>query len=645
MKARILFYLFFIPSIYTYAQPPAPASGYRWVLWDQYSDEFDGTSLDRSKWRDYFVGWNGRSPAKFDPSTISVQNGDLRIRNKKLKVKEGPYTMAGGAVQSLEKTAHFGYYECKFKASRVAMSTTFWMSNPKRSILGRTKLTGDCANDKWSQELDICESIGGVFNGGSKFRTQMNFNTHYRYINCNNAPEVFYSAGNNAVEGNGQDADADLIGSESWEDYHTYGCYWKDPKTFDFYVDEKFAGTVIGRTDVVDKPFTEPMGINMVTETYNWAKPYPSDADLANNAINTSYYDWIRSYRLIPILEPEFSGNDDLQIPNGNFENGNLSGWTGWGGTIRNITSTEAYEGRYAGHIKGAGAHEKEISLKANTAYILSAYVKVVSGNIIFGIKENTASGQAAASVSLNNTKYQKVELRFTTGSETSLKFFLFAEQTTDEGFGDNFEIVNLGVDNPKPIKPAIFIEEFSFVNKPVLNAQANQLNLSYTYKANVDRELQIHIYNNAGVEVFTQTMNALEGYGVNEVNFDIGSNLPADDYTIVVDLRPIDGADSEIIDSDATNTTILSVIDVNKDTFSVQLYPNPASSLVHFKTKKGTRVTSVKVYDILGKNQLSTSINKNEKALDISTLTKGVYFVTFQNGKAKSTTIKIQVE
>ncbi|KAA1245584.1 family 16 glycosylhydrolase [Aquimarina sp. RZ0] len=123
--------------------------------------------------------------------------------------------------------------------------------------------------------MDIAESIGGDFNKpwASNFRTKMNFNTHYRYVDCNGAPEVFYSAGNNAVEGNGQQADANLVGSESWEDYHTYGCYWKDTKTFDFYVDTNFAGTVIGRIDVVDTPFSEPMGINMVTETYDFVRP------------------------------------------------------------------------------------------------------------------------------------------------------------------------------------------------------------------------------------------------------------------------------------------------------------------------------------------------------------------------------------
>lgn len=285
-----------------YAQPPEPELGYRWVLNPKYSDEFNGNSLDKSKWRDSFDGWKGRSPAKFDPTTVSVQNGNMQIQNKKLAQVDGDYTIGGGAVQSLGEDAFFGYYECSFKASKINMSTTFWMSNGKVAVNGITKKSNgiDCDKDRYSQELDICESVGGTGNFSSKFRTQQNFNTHYRYIDCNGSPEKFYSAGNNAIEGNGQQANANIDG-ESWQDFHTYACYWKNANVVDFYTDKRFAGSVKVSTDVVDSPFPRPMKINMVTETYTWAKPYPADVELANNNINTSYYDWIRSYYLVPI--------------------------------------------------------------------------------------------------------------------------------------------------------------------------------------------------------------------------------------------------------------------------------------------------------------------------------------------------------
>lgn len=286
------------------AGPPKPEEGYRWVLQESFSDEFNGTSLDKTKWRDSFDGWKGRSPAKFDPSTVFVRDGSMQIVNKKLDQADGDYTIGGGAVQSLSDQAFYGYYECNFKASRINMSTTFWMSNGKVDVNGVTKKSNgvDCPKDRFSQELDICESVGGAGNFSSKFRTQQNFNTHYRYIDCDGSPEKFYSAGNNSIEGNGQEADASIEG-ESWEDFHTYACYWKSANVVDFYTDNRYAGTVNVSTEVVDNPFPRPMKINMVTETYNWAKPYPTDAELANNTINTSYYNWIRAYKLVSVDE------------------------------------------------------------------------------------------------------------------------------------------------------------------------------------------------------------------------------------------------------------------------------------------------------------------------------------------------------
>jgi hypothetical protein len=291
------------------AQAPEPEAGFRWVLNPTYSDEFNGTTLDKTKWRDTYNGWKGRAPAKFDPSTVSVTGGNMVIRNKPLDVADGAYTIAGGAVQSLTQNASFGYYECRFKASKIAMSTTFWMYNSKQNLIGVNKLSGgiDCPKDAYSQELDICESIGGVFSGSSKFRTDMNFNTHYRHVNCNGDPEKFYSAGNNAVEGNGSASNSKLS-SESWQDYHTYGCYWKSPEVCEFYADANLAGIVKTRTDVVDNPFNRAMGINMVTETYDWAKPYPTNAQLNDNSINASYYDWIRAYTLVPVDQVDNSG-------------------------------------------------------------------------------------------------------------------------------------------------------------------------------------------------------------------------------------------------------------------------------------------------------------------------------------------------
>ncbi|NJB81780.1 LamG domain-containing protein [Wenyingzhuangia aestuarii] len=313
MKKLITFALSLCTITSLFADPPTPKKGFRWVLNEEFSDEFNGNQLDKSKWNDTFKGWKGRKPAMFHPSTISVNNGTMQIKNAVLAKETDGYTIAGGAVQSKKETAHFGYYEVNFKASKINMSTTFWMSNSKQPVDFVTKKSNgqNCAKDKYSQELDIIESIGGTFNRTDKFRTQMNFNTHYRYIDCEGGREKFYSAGNNAIEGNGHKSNAKLD-TESWEAFHTYGAYWKNANEVSFYADNRFVGDVKVSTEVVDKPFDRTMKINMVTETYNWVKPVPTVEELNNDAINTSYYDWIRAYKLVPIHQSEPSSGTPI---------------------------------------------------------------------------------------------------------------------------------------------------------------------------------------------------------------------------------------------------------------------------------------------------------------------------------------------
>ena len=139
------------------AVPPVAPEGFRWVLQPEYSDEFDGTQLDEEKWHNYYPGWEGRAPAKFVPEALSVKNGLLRIQSGVLKNPDRDYTMYGGAVVSKKSEALYGYYECSAKASRINMSTTFWMSNGKEPYLR----TEDVTDDSYSQELDIQEAIGG----------------------------------------------------------------------------------------------------------------------------------------------------------------------------------------------------------------------------------------------------------------------------------------------------------------------------------------------------------------------------------------------------------------------------------------------------------------------------------------------------
>jgi hypothetical protein len=275
--------LIFIPLLN--AEPPEPPKGMKWVLQEDFSDEFNGKELDKSKWNDTYPGWTGRPPAWFNPKAVSVKDGNLEIRTGVLKKPKGSYTMYGGAVTSKSSEAYFGYYEVRVKASKIKMSTTFWLSNHKVPYVWT-----DCGSDTYSQELDILECVGGSLDSENPgFRKKMNSNTHFRYVACGAEKEKFYSKG----------AKKELK-SEVWEEYHTYGAWWVDENSVRFYADDEFFECVHPSTEIHPKPFDRPMHINMVVETYNWQPP-PSEEELENEEINTAYYDWVRAWKLVPV--------------------------------------------------------------------------------------------------------------------------------------------------------------------------------------------------------------------------------------------------------------------------------------------------------------------------------------------------------
>ncbi|MEO6246939.1 MAG: family 16 glycosylhydrolase [Opitutaceae bacterium] len=266
------------------APPPAPP-GFTWVRHEAFSDEFDGDRLDLAKWHDHHPYWEGRAPAKFIPRSVSVRDGMLRIRNSVLRPAEatGKFTLAGGAVVSRSAAAHYGYYETRMKASSVAMSSTFWLANQPVAVPGGTA----------KQEIDINEAMG-VSKSFPKWRTAMHANTHYFFNPAGDEKKDQSRPGQHAITPAADEA------------FHTYGAWWVDANTVHYYCDDAFVFTLHPDTTYSPTPFDRPMYLNLVTETYAWEKP-PTAADLADDAKNTTYYDWVRAYTLT--AKPEARAN------------------------------------------------------------------------------------------------------------------------------------------------------------------------------------------------------------------------------------------------------------------------------------------------------------------------------------------------
>ncbi len=282
---------------------PAAPEGYKWVVNEDFTDEFNGTELNSDLWHAKSPYWtNGRPPATFKAECVSVKDGHLNITNYVLDSPEGndgkpgdKYLYAGGAVASKSQEAFYGYYETKMKASMTTMSSTFWLNNYGK-IITETAPDGTQAKIRVSQELDIIETMGVIatLTKGDKswnrnWNKQMNSNIHFWRRSSDIPTED--------IVGKRVDIESEEI-EPSGEDFHTYGCWWIDANTVKFYYDGKYMYTIKPSTKYTDEPMTTPMFMHLVTETYDWESGTTPEM-LADKDAATTLYDWVRSYKLV----------------------------------------------------------------------------------------------------------------------------------------------------------------------------------------------------------------------------------------------------------------------------------------------------------------------------------------------------------
>jgi len=236
----------FLFSSVSIAQP-APPSGKKWQKIENMSDEFNGSSLNRDKWDDQDPQWEGRKPARFEKSSVSVGGGNLKIVASKKNNPFGGWTHNGGLVRSLAKNT-YGYYEARIKGGRTALSTTFWLINKRNELKNCPRVV----------ELDILETVGqNAQNRGwiNNFIKNMNTNAHSRNVQCR--PNEKLEAKKTAA-----------IGEENWRSYHTYGVWWKNKRELLFYLDGKLMHKTTPPAD-----YDIAMYLRMVVESYDWNKP------------------------------------------------------------------------------------------------------------------------------------------------------------------------------------------------------------------------------------------------------------------------------------------------------------------------------------------------------------------------------------
>ena len=256
------------------SQLPSAPAGYQWQPVAELSDEFNGDALDSSKWMPHLTYWKGRPPSEFDPKNVSVAGGCLLLRSTSMvkslaevKVPSKDIWVRAACVSSKGPVAFYGYYEARVKASKLSMTSSFWLQG------------------KYS-EIDVVEQIGAAIKPPDR-GDFMAMNTHA--FNHGWAKDVSTPVNWKMPTG-------------AAADFHVYGVWWKDKETIWFYHNGERVAVVKPKCE-----FLEPMKMIFDTEVFFQHGP-PTVESLNDAAANAMKVDWVRAWKLtkteVPSPEP-----------------------------------------------------------------------------------------------------------------------------------------------------------------------------------------------------------------------------------------------------------------------------------------------------------------------------------------------------
>jgi beta-glucanase (GH16 family) len=180
-----------------------PPKSYK-LVWN---DEFNGNSLDMTKWSHHWLG--KRKLGYTTEDSIKVDNGTLKI----IIHKEGDKYCSGMIDTHNKFETEYGYFEIRAKLPKIkGPQSAFWLlSQNYGKDIGRPDISG--------MEIDIMEYVKTT-------PGQVHFTTHWDGYSFNHKKNEF------------------TLKYPSIEDglWHTFGLLWT-PDRYDFYVDGKLMHT------------------------------------------------------------------------------------------------------------------------------------------------------------------------------------------------------------------------------------------------------------------------------------------------------------------------------------------------------------------------------------------------------------------
>jgi beta-glucanase (GH16 family) len=458
------------------------------MLW---SDEFNGTSLDTSKWA---VGTGARRNAVNTANAISVSGGYLTITT---------YTSGGTNYTGFIGTyngfkATYGYFEARINfEDSPGMWSAFWLQSPTiGNPIGNPGVAGT--------EIDILEHRA-VDNTGANISNKGEDNLHWDGYGANEK-----SAGSGLKNNPGS---APLQGN-----FHLYGLQWS-PSGYQFYID----GTQIWSYAQAVSHRSEFIYLTSEVQNNSWAGNIPSGGYGSLSSSHTKMIvDYVRVWQkpvtgladrattegtATPALAVTVTQQDGRTtnvtatssntylVPNGNlslggsganrtltvhpaagqtgyatvtvsagngpvsgsssftltvnagsFHNGGFeddasgTGWNRYGGA--QVVGSGQRSGSRALLINGYGGAEQMITgLSPNTTYTLGGYARVTNVGVPadIGVK-NYGGNQRTATIT--STSYTRGTVTFTTGpTSTQATVFAYKPTTDASGYFDDYYV------------------------------------------------------------------------------------------------------------------------------------------------------------------------------------------------------------
>lgn len=109
--------------------------------------------------------------------------------------------------------------------------------------------------------------------------------------------------------------------------------------------------------------------------------------------------------------------------------------------------------------------------------------------------------------------------------------------------------------------------------------------------------------------------------------------------YTIQVSHKGTLVGGSQVFSLIANGTTGLNLNTSNYNfDNSIFIYPNPTSNALNFTIKDAISIDSIRINDVSGKSITNFSANINQNYIDVSSLSSGIYFVSFVSEQATVT-------